>query len=236
MGFLSASSTVVRFLAPPPARLDREAVVDAVNRRTFRDFEAEAAQDAQACGWVGIHDPLTIALDTADLFFQQYLVVGFRFDKRAVPAKLLWLERRRVEEQRKAERGLPRLGAAARREIKEEVQARLLARALPAPRLFDCAWNLESGAVLFTGKQKAAKDAFVELFRLTFGVQPVPMIPYLAAEHVGLSPHAVETVRAVEPASFVVADAPGTGVPHLPLGAPTAPAVAAEASGAEVVS
>lgn len=226
MGFLQASSTVVRFIAPPPATLDREAFADAIARRTFRDVDAELASNKQAFGWVGIHDPLATALSTADLFFQQYLVIGFRYDKWAVPAKLLWLERRRVEEQRKAERGIPRLGAATRREIKDEVEARLLARSLPTPRLFDCAWNLETGRVFFTGKQKAAKDCFVGLFHETFGIAPMPLIPYLAAEHVGLSAQAVEMVRAVEPANLVPStQAPAhAGVPH--LGLPQAEATA----------
>lgn len=224
MGFLSASSTVVRFVAPPPKPLDRQALTDAVNRRTFRDADAEAAHEPQAVGWVAIHDPLVIALEPSDLFFQQYLVLGFRFDKRTVPSKLLWLERRRLEDQRKQERGIPRLGSAARAEIKEEVQSRLMARALPAPRLFELAWNLETGRVFFSGKQKAAKDAFMELFRLTFGVQPVPMIPYLTAEFLGLSDRQVEAVRAVEPASLVPQE--GAGVPRMPF-QPVAPAAAA---------
>lgn len=218
MGLLSASSTITRFIAPPPARLDREATAEAISRRTFRPFDADAVADKQTCGWVAIHDPLAVHVDPGDLFYQQFLVIGFRFDKRAVPGKLLWLERRRLEEERKAERGIPRLGAAARREIKEEIEARLLVRALPAPRLFDCAWNLDNGRVYFTGKQKAARDAFVELFRETFGIQPVPLIPYLAAEHVGLSSRTVEAVRAVEPSSLVPGAAdPRADVPHLPL-------------------
>lgn len=226
MGFLQATSTVVRFIAPPPAKLDREAFADAIARRTFRELDAEVAGNKQAYGWVGIHDPLATSLGTADLFFQQYLVVGFRYDKWAIPAKLLWLERRRLEEQRKAERGIPRLGAASRREIKEEVEARLLQRALPTPRLFDCAWNLDTGRVFFTGKQKAARDCFVDLFRETFGIMPMPLIPYLAAEHVGLSAAAVDAVRAVEPANLVPqSQAPAhAGVPHLPLAQPEASA------------
>jgi len=184
-----------------------------VARRIFRDLEGTAAE---SWGWVPLHDPLASDLTPADLFFQQWLLLGFRFDRRTVPAKLLWLERRRLEEARKVEQGLARLGAAQRREIKDEVHQRLLARALPSPRLFECAWNLERGQLLFTGKARAPREAFVELFAQTFDVRPIPMIPYLAVEHVGLSSGQVEAVRAVEPASFVpprVAERPA--VPRL---------------------
>lgn len=214
MGLLAASSTIVRMIAPPPARLDREAVAKAVARRAFRDDDPAAAGGGVACGWVGIHDPLAVELTPADLFFQHYLVVGFRWDRRQVPPKLLWLERRRREEQVKRERGFERLGRALRAEIKEEVHQRLLLQALPVPRLFDCAWNLQTGAVLFTGKLRAAREAFQEHFRTTFGVQPVPMIPYLAAEHLGLPAGVVDAVRAVEPASLV-AEAPVADVPRV---------------------
>ena len=165
------------------------------------------------------HNVRATAFSPADLFFQQYLAVGFRLDRRAVPVKLLTLERRRAEEALKTERGLERLGAAARKEVRTAVEARLLLRALPTPRLFDCVWNLETGRVYFSGRARRAVDAFVELFRQTFGVGPIPLIPYLAAEHVGILPAAVEAVRAVAPCQFTGDDAPAPDgdVPRLPL-------------------
>ena len=224
MGVLSASTSVVRLVAAPPARLQREAIAAAVSRRAFRDLELDIGERHENSGWVGIHDPLVTELGPADLFFQHYLVVGFRWDRRVVPPKLLWLERRRLEEQRRAERGVERLSAPERKEIRDEVAQRLMARALPVPRLFDCIWNLETGHVYFTGKVRAAREAFAECFRQTFGVAPVPLIPYLAAEHVGLDAHQVEALRAVEPASLVVGEAPRVrdDVPRLPIDPPEA--------------
>ena len=224
MGVLSASTSVVRLVAAPPARLQREAIAAAVSRRAFRDLELDIGERHENSGWVGIHDPLVTELGPADLFFQHYLVVGFRWDRRVVPPKLLWLERRRLEEQRRAERGVERLSAPERKEIRDEVAQRLMARALPVPRLFDCIWNLETGHVYFTGKVRAAREAFAECFRQTFGVAPVQLIPYLAAEHVGLDAHQVEALRAVEPASLVVGEAPRVrdDVPRLPIDPPEA--------------
>jgi hypothetical protein len=100
--------------------------------------------------------------------------------------------------------------------VKTEVADRLLARALPVPRLYDCLWNLETGRVYLTGTQRTARDAFADLFRRTFGVEPVPLIPYVAAEHAGLSPLALETLRAAEPTAFMDRSA---DVPRLPLAA-----------------
>ena len=222
MGVLSASTSVVRLVAAPPARIQRDALAAAVSRRAIREPELDLGDRRETSGWVGIHDPLVTELGAADLFFQHYLVVGFRWDRRVVPPKLLWLVRRRLEAERRAERGVERLSAPERKEIKEEVAQRLMTRALPVPRLFDCIWNLDTGHVYFTGKVRAAREAFTECFRQTFGVAPVPLIPYLAAEHVGLDAHHVEALRAVEPASLVAGDGPviRDDVPRLPIEPP----------------
>jgi recombination associated protein RdgC len=214
VGLLSASSSVIRFAAPAPARLDRAAATAGVVRRLFRDTDAGAPH---AFGWVGVHDPLAETLAPEDVFLQQYLVLGFRYDRRQIPAKLVFLERRRAEAARRAEQGVARLGRAVRREIKAEVEARLVLRALPTPRLFDVVWNLDTGRLYFSGRLRAAREAFEGLFRETFGVAPVPMIPYLAAEHVGLPGEAVAALRAVAPQSLVAAPAAPPAVPHLPL-------------------
>jgi DNA recombination-dependent growth factor C len=220
LGLLSGSSTIVRYVAEAPPRLDRDALARAVSRRAFRELDLDGGDAPRSFGWVGIHDPLATELTATDLFFHQYLVLAFRYDRRAVPAKLLWLERRRAEAALRAEQDRPRLGRTARKQIKAEVEARLLVRALPVPRLFDCVWNLDNGKLYFSGKLRAATEAFTQLFRETFGVAPMPLIPYLNAEHVGLAPAIVERVRAVEPSHLVVEpvrEPRDAEVPRLPL-------------------
>jgi len=199
MGFLSASSSIVRFDARPAARLDRDALCEAVNRRAFREHDEDGLPKPEAFGWVAIHDALVTELEPSDIFFQQYVVLGFRYDRRVAPAKLVRLETRRAEAERRQSQGLERLGRAVRKEIKEEVAARLLLRALPSPALFECAWDLDRHTVYFTGKARGPREAFQTLFRETCGVSPIPVIPYLAAERVGLPGSIVDAVRAVEP-------------------------------------
>lgn len=199
MGFLSASSSIVRFDAQPAAKIDRDVFCEAVNRHAFREHDEDGLPKQEAFGWVAIHDPLVIDQTPSDMFFQQYVLLGFRYDRRVAPAKLVRLECRRAEEERKEKQGLERIGRAMRREIKEEVAARLLQRALPSPSLFECAWDLERKTVYFTGKSKGPREAFTTLFRQTCGVTPVPVIPYLAAERIGLAGSIVDAVRNVEP-------------------------------------
>lgn len=225
MGFLSTSTSLVRFVAAAPSRLERESIAQAVTRHAFRDSDPAVGDARQAWGWIAMHDPLQVEFTPADLFFHQYLVLGFRYDKRLVPPKLLMLERRRLERERAAARGALRVSAAERREIKDEIASRLVAQALPTPRLFDVVWNLETGRVYFSGKLRAAREAFGDCFRRTFGVTPVPLIPYLAAEHVGLGAGTVAAVRGVEPSSLVAAPPPSDAAPRPDgAGVPFAPA------------
>jgi hypothetical protein len=222
VGFLSGASSIVRFVAAPPRRLDREAVAAAVRRRLFRELRDDDAGAPHAFGWIGTHDPLATDLTPADLFYQHYLVVGFRYDRRVVPPKLLVLERRRAEAALAAERGVERIGRAARKQLKLDVEARLLVRALPVPRLFDCVWNLDSGRLYFSGKLRVAREAFCETFAETFGVAPVPLIPYLAVEHMGLGSHTVERVRAAEPVNLALAGSESEAAP-VPADVPMLP-------------
>ena len=199
MGFLSASSSIVRFEARAPRAVDRNAFCEAVNRESFREHDEDGLPRQEAFGWVSIHDPLVVELEPSDIFFQQYAMLGFRYDRRVAPAKLLRLECRRAEAERREQLGLERLGRAVRREIKEEIAARLLLRALPSPQIFECVWDLDSHTLYFTGKSRAPREAFASLFRDTAGVTPVPVIPYLAVERVGLPDVLVDAVRGVEP-------------------------------------
>jgi DNA recombination-dependent growth factor C len=212
MGFLSASSSIVRYDARPTTKVDRETFAKVVNRRAFREHDEDGLPRQEAFGWVAVHDPLVVDLVPSDIFFQQYALLGFRYDRRVAPAKLIRLECRRAEAERKEQQGLERLGRAIRREIKEEVAARLLLRALPSPQLFECAWDLERHTVYFTGKSRAPREAFASLFRETFGVAPVPVIPYLAAERVGLSGALIDALRAVAPSRLTRPDAESRGV------------------------
>jgi hypothetical protein len=196
MGFLSASSTIVRLHAAPPAKVDRETVLAGVSRRAFREESDTGLPHEEVFGWVDIHDPMETRFDTTDLFFQQYLLLGFRYDRRTIPTKLAWMERRQAERERREKDGLDRLSLSIRREIRDEVDARLLQKALPTPRLFECAWNLDTGVIYFTTRTGPVMEAFSTTFRETFGLTPTPMIPYLTAEHIGLDASVLASFRA----------------------------------------
>jgi hypothetical protein len=74
VGFLSASTSLVRFVAAAPSRLERETLAQAVARHAFRGGDPAAGDARQTWGWIAVHDLLQTEFTPADLFFHQYLV------------------------------------------------------------------------------------------------------------------------------------------------------------------
>ena len=188
MGFLSASTSVVRFVATAPSRIEREAIAQAVTRHAFRESDPEMGDPRQAWGWIAIHDPLLTTFTPADLFFHHYLVLGFRYDKRLVPPKLLMLERRRLEREREAARGV-RVRSARPSAARSRTRSRRAWSRGPCRRRDSSTWCGTSRPDASTSAASSAPHArrSPTASARTFGVTPVPLIPYLAAEHVGLS-------------------------------------------------
>jgi hypothetical protein len=55
VGFLSASTSLVRFAAAAPSRLERDAIARAVTRHAFHEGDPEAGDARQAWGWIAVH-------------------------------------------------------------------------------------------------------------------------------------------------------------------------------------
>jgi len=67
-----------------------------------------------------------------------------------------------------------------RSELKELVEAELVARALPKATLGEVAWNLRTGVLCFGKPTGTMNEGFRELFQRTFGLMPVVWNPLLA--------------------------------------------------------
>ena len=177
---------------------------DAVERHVFKEGSSEGLPREERFGWVAVHDPMVTTFDETDLFYQDRLLLGFRYDKRSVPAKLAWMERRVAERERREQDGVDRLNLAIRREIRDDVTDRLMQKALPVPRLFECAWDLKTGVLLFTTRTGTVQEAFTTTFRETFDITPTPLIPWFVAERIGLPARTVDSLRKQAPAEIAV--------------------------------
>jgi hypothetical protein len=100
------------------------------------------------------------------------------------------------------ERQLPKLGRAARAEIKESVIRTLTAKTVPVPAVYDLCWSLSDATVLFFTANKKAHALMEDFFKDCFGLLLSLQIPYTLAERV-LKNDSLENLPLLKPQLFI---------------------------------
>lgn len=140
----------------------------------------ESAEEI-SIGWVHLDDPK--AHDFADpstCFREQYLIFSMRRDQRKVPAALLKEQVDKACAAFLAENpGYTRVPKQKREDLKEAVRAKLLAKALPDPKVYDLVWDTQANLVTFTTHSPKTIEILEDQFKKTFeGLRLVAFIPY----------------------------------------------------------
>jgi len=181
MGFLKGSVTCTRFQVAVDLPEDfRETARDRISRYAFRKLEEDSDQE-RTMGWVNILDELQVGFYGDEMFKEPYLALSLRVDVRSVPARALRQYCREAEEEVKSLEGLDFLNKKRREEIRERVRGQLLRRVLPRTSVYDMAWDLQGGVVLFGSTNSRICDAFSELFFNTFELRLTSLYPYALA-------------------------------------------------------
>lgn len=201
MGLLKGSTSIHRFevLGPKPSFAGVGDGISPLGLGAFR-VPADGAWEI-ASGFAGPFGPFSPVED-----FQvtdSHVVFGFRVDTRRVPAATL---NAHVENRIKAifrEFTAGFIGKEARLSIKDEVKAELLRRVLPAPRVYEIAWNAAKGELLVFGASGTVLKMIASALMKAFGVElrrknywpagadsSMPFLPWLwrrGIEHGGTS-------------------------------------------------
>ncbi len=206
MGFMNASASFTRFqiLEEVPAELWAQ-IPDKLKQFAFTEIEDTAAE--RGWGWVCYDDMLDSFWRTAPPEKGEYLTFSLRLDTRRIPAavtkKHLALALR--EEERKIkEQGKKYVSRERKKELKEQVQLKLRARAMPIPAEFNAVWNIQNGVVYFASTQSKVLDLFTEYFSTTFGLDIEPLTPYSLALRL-LGDDITHSLDSLEPARFAPA-------------------------------
>jgi DNA recombination-dependent growth factor C len=168
---------------------DSQGFRDALAQHRFRTIETAAAEQVSV-GWVTPRDP------TGETFEPEHMRCGnawwlrVRVDRKQLPAA--WVAIYRAA----AEHGAGRpLSVREKRELREDLERKLLPRVLPAVKLVDVLWLPERGAMLLFATSRAAQEQFERLVRLTFGKQIEPAAPLRLAQALGLQADHLSPVR-----------------------------------------
>ena len=139
---------------------------DKLKRHAFRPIDDLKGEES-AAGWVGFGDDTEWPAERGE-----WMVWSLRMDRRSVPGPVVsrYLAEAVKEEAAKAEDG--KVSRTRRKELKELVRSKLLAKAEPVPTVADVALNVHSGLLLVGTKSGGMLEKFVECFRGAFGCVP----------------------------------------------------------------
>lgn len=183
MGFIAASTSFTRFriVEDIPQTLWAE-LTERLKKFGFRDIDHNA--DERSWGWVNMDDMFDINWEVSPPEKGEYIAFTLRLDTRRVSAAVMKKHLAlalRDEERKIKEEGKKYISRDRKKEIKEQVRLKLMARSLPVPSVFDAVWNIRTNIVYLATTNGKIQDMFTELFTDTFELHLEPMTPYFQA-------------------------------------------------------
>jgi hypothetical protein len=183
---LRGSLTYARFFVEGELPDDfRERFMRAVRLRSMKPLQPDD-EELERSGWAKIGEPFVVDLSYEDVFWNEYVNLGFRTDRWVIPGPVL---RTRVKEAEAAyleKKGRERLSKKEKTELKLMVAKKLRRHMAPATRAVDVSWAIGEGIVRFFSHAQKPGAAMMELFKKTFGLTLIPESPYTAAARIGL--------------------------------------------------
>jgi hypothetical protein len=202
MGLRRGALTFTRLLVTgkPPRDL-RKKYFDAVKLRAFQPLTPDD-EASEAVGWCVMERPFDLDFEPDKIFYDRFVLLGFRVDKWRIPGALLRAQVHDEEQRMLSRAGREKLTRGEREEIKLRVLGRLRRKIPPVSRAFDAFWDLDSGLVLLFTHSKRVVSEFTALFEKTFGFEPVADSPYGAAKRTELPKTLLARLQTIEPTSF----------------------------------
>jgi len=202
LGARGGTLTFTRFFTQGALPKDlRRKFLEAAKLRVFEPLKPED-EALEATGWCVMERPFDLELDSAKMFHDSFVLLGFRVDRYRIPGALL-KSQIADEEQRQLARGKKtKLSRNEKLEIKDRVVMRLRKKVIPTSKAIDLCWHLDSGVVLFFGHSKRMILDFMALFEKTFGLQLLEDSPHAAATRAELPRELERAFKQLEPLSF----------------------------------
>ena len=204
MGFVSSSCAFTRYrvLEPVSAALWSQ-VPTLLKRYAFRDIDALHSEE-RSFGWTSFDDMLDTEWASTPPEKGAYMAFALRLETRRIPPAVLKKHHAlalREEKQRMAEQGKQFISRERKKELKEQVQLRLMRHFLPIPAIFDVIWAADAKLVYFASTKRKVLDIFEEYFTKCFELPLEQLTPYgLAA--MNMNEHELNSLDTLEPTNF----------------------------------
>ena len=181
------------------------AFAESLEKLRFRTIE-NAASEESSVGWVTAGDPTGDSYEQEDIDLDRAIWLRVRFDKKKLPT--IWLSIHRTEAERSAGR---KLSARERKDLKEDLQSKMLPRVLPSVALIDVLYVPAESMVYLFGTSKAVREEFTKLFFQTFAARLIPADAYEIACRSGIGRDARNYLEEVAPVRWMRDEAPVFG-------------------------
>lgn len=204
MPALKGSLTYARFYLDDQAELPpsfQSKYLEAIQSKVLRPLDPNEP-DPERSGWCRMGEPFELALTHEDVFADDFIVLGVRTDRWAIPAPLLRAKLREAEAATLTRSGRERLSRKEKTELKEMVSKKLRRQMAPSTRAVDLIWSLDEKLVRFFSHAPKSAAIMTELFQKTFGLKLVPESPYTLAARLGLDPAQERAWQTLEPSEF----------------------------------
>lgn len=155
----------------------RDRFRDKLDELSFKDNPIEVGKEERE-GWVQIHNLLETSFEDFNKWlYNDLILLALRIDKKALPAKLLKATLEKQFAQWCEENGRKRCPKDVREQMKEDLEARWLARTLPKVATTELCYNHKEGYVILHSLSESAADRVRKRFYATFGLRMVPVGP-----------------------------------------------------------
>jgi len=204
MGFAGASCSFTRYrvLERPSSALWAQ-VPALLTRYAFRDIDAIPGE-TRSFGWTSFDDMLDTEWAATPPEKGAYVGFALRLETRRIPPAVFkkhFALALREEKRRMAGQGKQFLSRERKKELKEQVQLRLMQHFLPIPAIFDVLWAREAGLIYFASTQRKVLDMFEEYFIKCFEL-PLEQLTPCGLAAMSLTEHDLGRLDALEPTNF----------------------------------
>jgi recombination associated protein RdgC len=183
---LKGSLTYARFFVEGDLPDDfRERFMKSVRLRSMKPLEPDD-EELERSGWAKIGEPFVVDLSYEEVFYNEYINLGFRTDRWVIPGPVLKTRVKEAEAAYLEKKGRERLSKKEKGELKLMVAKKLRRQMEPATRSVDLSWAVGDGVVRFFSHSQKPAGVMMELFKKTFGLTLIPESPYTAAARIGL--------------------------------------------------
>ena len=131
------------------------------------------------------------------------MAFALRVDIARVPPRILEIELRKETRKLLQETGRQRLSSAQRRELKDAVKDKLKRQVFPSIQVFDLVWDTAKQVLYFASLSVKARERVEDLFKKSFGLSLIPLIPYIRAEELLETPDQKRSLENIRPCSLV---------------------------------